>query len=196
MFMFHFLTTDAASGLGTSAIMMVGMLALMYFMLIRPENKRKKESEEMRSSVKKGDKVTTIGGIIGTVVDVKENNVVIETSADQVRMELAKWALSSNETAAEAAKASYDAAKESLEQAEDDYYEKIKNGVQTQVGTQPGQDTPQGNTPQQNVGGNVPGAGVTDTGNTTGNTEEENNTGNTSNDPFAEDMMDAFMGSK
>ena len=98
--------------------------------------------------------------------------------------------------AAEAAKATYDAAKESLEQAEDDYYDKIRNGVQTQGGTQPGQDTPQGNTPQQNVGGNVPDTGVTNTGNTTGNNEEENNTGNTSNDPFAEDMMNAFMGSK
>lgn len=98
--------------------------------------------------------------------------------------------------AAEAAKATYDAAKESLEQAEDDYYNKIRNGVQAQGGTQPGQDTPQGNTPQQNVGGNVPDTGVTNTGNTTGNNEEENNTGNTSNDPFAEDMMNAFMGSK
>lgn len=98
--------------------------------------------------------------------------------------------------AAEAAKATYDAAKESLEQAEDDYYDKIRKGVQTQGGTQPGQDTPQGNTPQQNVGGNVPETGVTNTGNTTGNNEEENNTGNTSNDPFSEDMMNAFMGSK
>ena len=49
---------------------------------------------------------------------------------------------------------------------------------------------------QQNVGGNVPDTGVTNTGNSTGNEEEENNTGNTSNDPFAEDMMNAFMGSK
>ena len=85
--------------------MMVAMLAIMYFMLIRPENKRKKEAEQMRSAVKKGDKITTIGGIVGTVVDVKENNIVIETSADQVRIELAKWAISTNETAAAAEKA-------------------------------------------------------------------------------------------
>lgn len=58
----------------------------------------------MRSSMKKGDKITTIGGIIGTVVDVKEDKFVIETSADQVRIEFAKWALSTNDTAAEAAK--------------------------------------------------------------------------------------------
>ena len=59
----------------------------------------------MRASVKTGDKITTIGGIIGTVVNVKEDKIVIETSADQVRIEFAKWAISSNETAAEAAKA-------------------------------------------------------------------------------------------
>ena len=100
--MVNFLTAgmDAGAGMGSTLLMLVVMVGVFYFMLIRPENKRKKESEEMRSSVKKGDKVTTIGGIIGTVVDVKENNVVIETSADQVRMELAKWALSTNDTAA------------------------------------------------------------------------------------------------
>ena len=85
-------------------IMLVVMVAVFYFMLIRPENKRKKEAEQMRSSMKKGDKITTIGGIIGTVVDVKEDKFVIETSADQVRIEFAKWALSTNDTAAEAAK--------------------------------------------------------------------------------------------
>ena len=85
-------------------IMLVVMIGVFYFMLIRPENKRKKEAEQMRSSLKKGDKITTIGGIVGTIVDVKEDKFVIETSADQVRIEFAKWALSTNETAAEAAK--------------------------------------------------------------------------------------------
>jgi len=105
--MVNFLTAapTAAGGLGSTIVMMVVMLGIFYFMLIRPENKRKKEAEQMRSSVRKGDKITTIGGIVGTVVDVKENNIVIETSADQVRIEFAKWALSSNETAAENAKA-------------------------------------------------------------------------------------------
>ena len=101
-----FLTEAVGSaGMSSSIIMLVAMLAIFYFMLIRPENKRKKEAEQMRNSVKTGDKIVTIGGIVGTVVDVKENNIVIETSADQVRIELAKWALSTNETAAEAAKA-------------------------------------------------------------------------------------------
>ena len=117
--MVNFLTnTDAAAGgLMSPVIMMVLMLALMYFMLIRPENKRKKEAEQMRASVRKGDKITTIGGVIGTVVDVKENNVVVETSADQVRIEFAKWAISSNETAAENAKAEAKKAQEAKAKA-------------------------------------------------------------------------------
>ena len=106
--MVNFLTAAegaAAGGMMSTIVMMVAMLGVFYFMLIRPENKRKKEAEQMRSSIRKGDKITTIGGIVGTVVDVKENNIVVETSADQVRIELAKWAISSNETAAENEKA-------------------------------------------------------------------------------------------
>ena len=102
----NFLTaTPAAGGMGSTVFMLVMMLAIMYFVMIRPENKRKKEAEEMRSAVKKGDKVVTIGGITGVVVDVKDNRFVLETGADQVRIEFEKWALSSNETAAEAKKA-------------------------------------------------------------------------------------------
>ena len=118
--MVNFLTaTDAvaAGGMGSTIVMMVAMLGIFYFMLIRPENKRKQEAEQMRSSVRKGDKITTIGGIIGTVVDVKENNIVIETSADQVRIEFAKWAISSNETAAENAKAEAKKAEEAKAKA-------------------------------------------------------------------------------
>ena len=100
----NFLTATAGTGMGSTLIMMVLMIAIFYFMLIRPENKRKKEAEQMRSSVKKGDKITTIGGITGTVVDVKESRIVLETGADQVRIEFEKCAISSNETAAEHAK--------------------------------------------------------------------------------------------
>ena len=104
--MINFLTDPAAAGgLGSTLLMLLPMLAIFYFMLIRPENKRKKEAEELRSNLRKGDKITTIGGIVGTVVDIKETSFVVETSADQVRIELAKWALSTNETAAANAKA-------------------------------------------------------------------------------------------
>lgn len=103
--MLPILTDVAGGGMGSTLIMLVVMVAVFYFMLIRPENKRKKEAENMRSSVKTGDKVITIGGITGTVVNVKEDKFVLETGADQVRIEFAKWALSTNETANENAKA-------------------------------------------------------------------------------------------
>lgn len=104
--MFNILTeVPAGGGMTSTVIMLVIMVAVFYFMLIRPENKRKKEQENMRSSLKTGDKVTTIGGITGTIVSVKDDKFVLETGADQVRIEFAKWALSTNETAAENAKA-------------------------------------------------------------------------------------------
>ena len=104
--MLYFLTDPAqGSSMGATVIMLIVMVAIFYFLMIRPENKRKKEAEQMRAAVKTGDVITTIGGIIGTVVSVKDEKIVMETSADQVRIELAKWAISTNETAAAAAKA-------------------------------------------------------------------------------------------
>ena len=103
--MVNFLTATGGNPMTTTIIMLAVMFGLLYFMMIRPENKRKKEAEQMRSSVKTGDMITTIGGIVGKVVNVKDNNIVIETSADQVRIEFAKWAISSNDTAVENAKA-------------------------------------------------------------------------------------------
>ena len=93
--MVNFLT---GTGMEGTVIMLVMMVAVFYFMLIRPESKRKKQEAEMRANVRNGDKIVTIGGICGTVVDVKEDRVVIETSKDQVRIELAKFALGTNET--------------------------------------------------------------------------------------------------
>ena len=79
-------------------IMIAAMLAILYFLMIRPENKRKKQAEEMRNSLKKGDQITTIGGIVGRIVMVNDDTIVIETSDDRVRMELTKWAVSTNNT--------------------------------------------------------------------------------------------------
>lgn len=107
--MLHFLETTSTDPVGgtnmiSTIIMLVVMVAVFYFVLIRPENKKKKEAEAMRSAIKVGDQITTIGGIIGTVVHVNNDKIVIETSADLVRIEFAKWAVSSNDTANEAAK--------------------------------------------------------------------------------------------
>ena len=115
--MFNFLTAAPAGGMGGTVVMMAVMLGLMYFMLIRPENKRMKEAEEMRASLKAGAEVTTIGGVTGTVVDVKENKFVLETGADRVRIEFAKFALSENHTAAARAVAESKKAKEQAAKA-------------------------------------------------------------------------------
>ncbi len=103
--MFNFLEATAdmtgalGGGMGGTILMLAVMFGIFYFMLIRPENKRKKEAEQMRNSLKNGDQVTTIGGIVGTVVNVKEDKFVLETGADQVRIEMAKWGISTNDTA-------------------------------------------------------------------------------------------------
>ena len=79
-------------------IMILVMFAVLYFLMIRPENKKKKAAEEMRNSLKVGDTITTIGGIVGTICAVKEQTIVIETGADRVRVEFTKWAVSSKGT--------------------------------------------------------------------------------------------------
>lgn len=122
--MIHFLAEAAAdasgtpvnpgSGLPSLLLMLVLMFGVFYFFMIRPENKRKKETEAMRNAVKTGDEIITIGGIYGTVVNVKDERIVIEVGADQVRLETTKWAISSNETAAAAKKA---AQKKAMEDA-------------------------------------------------------------------------------
>ncbi len=86
---------EGSAGLGIF-LPLILMLAMLYFLMIRPESKRKKQAEEMRSSLKKGDQITTIGGIVGKIVQVTDENIVIETSDDRVRMELTKWAVSAN----------------------------------------------------------------------------------------------------
>ena len=81
-----------------SIVLLVLMFALLYFFMIRPENKRKKQAQAMRDSLTVGDEITTIGGIVGTICQVKEDTIVIETSADRVRIEFTKWAISTKGT--------------------------------------------------------------------------------------------------
>ena len=101
--------TQAASALltqsteGTASFMsmilpLVILIAVFYFLLIRPENKKKKVAAKMRSELAVGDEITTIGGIVGTICQVKEDTIVIETSADRVRIEFTKWAISTKGT--------------------------------------------------------------------------------------------------
>ena len=90
--------TNGSASLLSMLLPFVILIAVFYFLLIRPENKKKKAAAKMRSDLKKGDTITTIGGIVGKIVMVKPDTIVIETSADRVRMEFTKWAISTKGT--------------------------------------------------------------------------------------------------
>ena len=75
-------------------IMIVVMVGIFYMFIIRPESKKKKKLAEMRSALSVGDTVTTIGGIIGKVVSIHDDKVTLETSEDRVRVQIAKWGVS------------------------------------------------------------------------------------------------------
>lgn len=74
-------------------ILLVVMFAMVYFLMIRPESKRKKEAQTLRESLTMGDEITTIGGVTGTICKVKEHTIVIETGDDRVRIEFLKGAV-------------------------------------------------------------------------------------------------------
>ena len=84
-----------------SMILLVAMIAVFYFLIIRPENKRKKQAETMRNSLKKGERITTIGGINGIVRQIKEDEdlCIIESSADKSKIAVQRWALQSKDAA-------------------------------------------------------------------------------------------------
>lgn len=103
-----------------SIILLVAMFAIMYFLIIRPENKRKKQAENMRNSLKKGERITTIGGMVGKIVQINDSTIVFETSEDRVRIEVTKWAIQSTESmeaAAQKGKKQPSPAKEAAEEA-------------------------------------------------------------------------------
>ena len=98
-------TTPSGTGTATppnngwiSIVLMVAMIAVMYFVMIRPQRKRQKEEQKMRNSLRVGDEITTIGGICGRVLQVKDDSLVIETGADRSKMTIKKWAIQSCDT--------------------------------------------------------------------------------------------------
>ena len=78
--------------------LIVVMIIAMYFLMIRPQRKRQKEEQQMRNSLRVGDEITTIGGICGRVLQIKEDSLVIETGADRSKMTIKKWAIQTNDT--------------------------------------------------------------------------------------------------
>lgn len=85
-------------------IILIAMLLVMWLLMIRPERKKQKKVEEMRKALSVGDVVISIGGIMGRIVHVTDEDVTIESGEDRVRIQLKKWAISTN-VKAEAAEA-------------------------------------------------------------------------------------------
>ena len=81
-------------------VIYAALFGVLYFVLIRPNSKKKKQEQEMRNNIGIGDDITTIGGIVGRVVAVKEDEdaFIIETGSDRVKMKFKKWAISSVDT--------------------------------------------------------------------------------------------------
>ena len=92
-------TEGAAQGsMWGSLIMIAGFIALMYFMLIRPQKKQQKKEKQMRDSLQIGDEIITIGGIYGRVVSLKEDSLVIESSGDRSKIQIQRSAVGQNLT--------------------------------------------------------------------------------------------------
>lgn len=96
-------------------LMMVALFAIMYFVMIRPQKKKQKEEQDMRDSIQIGDEITTIGGIMGRIVTVKDDSLIIETGSDRIKMKVTRWSIQSNNTAQER----LDKEKEALKKAQE-----------------------------------------------------------------------------
>lgn len=81
--------------LNSGVLPIIIIIIVFYFVLIRPENKRKKETANMRNNIKAGDEITTIGGIVGRVTNVRDDELTIETGNDRNKLRIKKWSISS-----------------------------------------------------------------------------------------------------
>ena len=88
-----------AMGMGTygTLIWLVIMIALFYFMLIRPQKKKEKADRQLRASLQPGDKIVTIGGFTGRILTIKDDEVTFETGAAKTRLTIKKWAIQTRE---------------------------------------------------------------------------------------------------
>lgn len=129
--------TASGAGMGSTIMMIVLMIAIFYFLMIRPENKRKKQAEEMRSALKKGDWLTTIGGVYGRVVAITDRTVVIETSEDRVRVEFLKSAIGQVGTLDQQATAQQRPAKKDKKAAEEKVEKVEEKPAETETKSEP-----------------------------------------------------------
>ncbi len=137
--MTNFLTFAMMSGTGAGAegaqqsgsfsmiIMMVVLFAAMYFFTIRPQKKQQKMEQELRENTQIGDEITTIGGICGRVVSVKDDTIVLETGSDRVKIKFKKYAIQTNHTANEKIQAEREAAKAAMQEKKEKKSKKNKD---------------------------------------------------------------------
>ena len=104
----------AQSGSFSMIIMMAVLFGAMYFFTIRPQKKQQKMEQELRENTQIGDEITTIGGICGRVVAVKDDTIVLETGSDRVKIKFKKYAIQTNHTANEKIQAEREAAKAAM----------------------------------------------------------------------------------
>ena len=100
-------TPDATGAVATASwldmiptlLMMVAMVAIFYFMLIRPQRKKDKAVKDMLAALKPGDRICTIGGIYGTIASIKDETITLYVGAQKMQMVVARWAIRSVEDA-------------------------------------------------------------------------------------------------
>lgn len=93
--------TDGTGYFGILWILL--MVAVVYFLMIRPQKKREKADRQLRASIQPGDSIVTIGGFVGRVLSVKDDEVVFETGADRTKLTVKKYAIQSRTQAETAA---------------------------------------------------------------------------------------------
>jgi len=74
------------------------VVIVFYFALIRPQKKQEKKAEKMRKEIEVGDEIVTVGGIVGRVVSLRDENIVIETGGDRSKVRIMRWAVQQNNT--------------------------------------------------------------------------------------------------
>lgn len=105
--MFYSFLLEEAATTGSSGynwiwiVMLVVIVAFFYFFMIRPQKKQEKQANEMRNALQVGDEITTIGGIIGEIVSIKEETITIETSRDRTKIRFLRSAVRSVDVRAE-----------------------------------------------------------------------------------------------
>jgi len=92
---------DTPPSMWSTVIIFVAMIAIFYFLMYRPQKKQDQQQQQMRNSLEVGDEITTIGGIIGRIVSIKDETLVIETSKERTKIRILRTAVRNVDVKAE-----------------------------------------------------------------------------------------------